>query len=187
MEKVILDLVKNIYSYAYKKDNKYYSPVSFSKIKGSIALPLDSDISNDIANVKGFISEILSKNIFTATSKIEFLKSIKSEIISSLEMDFNEFINNETEIDNFIKDSEGYLNYVEGETLYVIYSSTDGIKCSPVSMIEEELKADLIDSLYYDGQINFATAEYDVSTVTLAKQNTDIINLISSELTKIIN
>lgn len=183
MEKVILDLVKNIYNYAYKKGDKYYSPVSFSKTEGSIALPLD----NDGQSIKDFVLNVLAKNIFIANSKTEFLKSIKSEVIACIDMDFEDFINNEIEVDNFLKDSEGYLNYIDGETLYVIFNSIDSIKCFPASMMGEELKADLLDSLYYNRKHTDFTPKYSLIVNSTIGQKDELFNLMASELVKTIN
>lgn len=179
----MLDLVKNIYSYAYKKGDKYYSPVSFSKTEGSIALPLD----NDGQSIKDFVLNVLAKNIFIANSKTEFLKLIKSEVIACIDMDFEDFINNEIEVDNFLKDSEGYLNYIDGETLYVIFNSIDGIKCFPASMMGEELKADLLDSLYYNRKHTDFTPKYSLIVNSTIGQKDELFNLMASELVKTIN
>lgn len=183
MEKVILDLVKSIYSYAYKKGDKYYSPVSFSKTEGSIALPL----VNDSETIKDFVSNVLAKNIFVANSKTEFLKSVKSQVVSCIDIDFDDFINNEVEVDNFLKDSEGYLNYIEEETIYVIFDSIDGTKCLPISMIKEELKADLLDSLYYNRKHTDFTPKYSLIVNSTIGQKDELFNLMASELVKTIN
>lgn len=178
MEKEILNLVKNIYSYAFKKDGKYYSPVSFSRTEGSI--PLLS--KKDVETVKSFVTNVLSKNIFTADSKADFIKAIEWEVEPPVGMTFDDFIKNETEIDNYLRDSEGYKEYTKREHIYIILDTVDGIKCLPLSRVKAELEAELLNSFFLNNRDDSSFVDD-----TIIQQNDNLFRLIANELLEIID
>ena len=193
--KKVLNFIESIYAYALtvEKDNGidigHISPVTIHKncIDVEYLPVINSDLNS--LEIKGladeFVEKVLKEHIFIANSKLDFLNKIK-DISCLSEEEFNDLIKDESKVDKYLIDLEGYLNYKEGESLYIRYDSctNDTQSVSSINLITDVLKWELDDAYFHSiNNGKFKTQEEQLSfNKTLVEENRPLINEIYNSL-----
>lgn len=158
-----LELVKEMYIYAYRKDNRLYSPIAFEEnTLIPFILPMDNDSDKIIIE---FVKNTLKSKILKIDSKENFFKVF--ERFFYLSESLEEVLSSEEKINSYLENMKGYHDYDKDELWYITYSGTnDGIQHTPMNKLQDVLKWELQDCLEWD--VDFE--EYIINEIAMELQ-----------------